>query len=85
MRFSTGGRFNVHYFQLYLIDWLLPYKEVPVANAFEASTFLNFLPALFFVMPMVLKSNDRVKYLWIALFSYDLFLCFFDLRFESRG
>ncbi|MBI4378894.1 MAG: hypothetical protein HY578_07350, partial [Nitrospinae bacterium] len=81
VRFSNGGNFDVNYLQLYLIDWLLPYKEINFLyredsfflNQSEVSIFLNFLPAIIFVFFRVYNLDNDKKYFIIALFSYLLF------------
>jgi len=45
----NGGNYNINFLQLYLINWLLPYKNIHFSNSSELSTFINFLPAVFFV------------------------------------
>lgn len=47
-RISLGGQYNPKWLQLFLIGWMLPFKDVPVTlfNNSEASQYINFLPAL---------------------------------------
>lgn len=72
--FNTGGNYEVNYLQLYLIDWLLPYKGDTFWNEVELATFLNFLPAILLVFFRVFKLEARSKHLGLALFLYILFL-----------
>jgi hypothetical protein len=72
-RSSSGGNFDLSYLQLYLIDWLLPYEEVGFWNRCELSTFLNFLPAVAFVLFKMGRVEERIRYLGVLLFCYIVF------------
>lgn len=81
VRFSNGGNFDVNYLQLYLIDWLVPYKEINFIyredsfflNQSEVSIFLNFLPAIIFVFFKVYNMDNEKKYFIAAIIGYLLF------------
>jgi len=71
-RFTTGGGYDIKFLQTYLIDWLLPYKQVNFLNSCELSTFLNFLPALIIIFFKIFKLEKR-KLLFSLLFIFLLF------------
>ena len=80
-RVIKGGGFDFNYLQLYLSNWLLPfkswsysYKDYIFSNSCEASTIPNFLPAIMIGFFWIRKSINYKKYLFYALFIYLLFL-----------
>jgi len=72
-RFVTGGNFDVRLLQLYLINWLLPFKDVIFWNNCEVATNLSFLPALMIVFVKVYRLEENKKALMLALSVYLIF------------
>jgi hypothetical protein len=73
-RFSTGGDLEASYLQLYLINWLLPYKDLSTfSNNCEVSVFYNFMPTIILVFFFVYRRAKVKKGIALALFAYMLF------------
>ncbi|WP_018758692.1 DUF7657 domain-containing protein [Paenibacillus terrigena] len=72
-RISTGGGGSFANLQLYLISWLLPYKEVTFSNNSEVSSFLNFLPAIVLTSVLWLRKSLSHNKIAVFLFVYLLF------------
>jgi hypothetical protein len=73
-RFSTGGDFQAADLQLYLLNWLLPFRDLTTfSNNCEVSVFYNFMPAILLVFFLVYKRTKEHKGLALALFAYLLF------------
>ncbi len=69
-RFVTGGNFDIRLLQLYLINWLTPYKDVTFWNNCEVATYLSFLPALIIVFVKVYRLEADKKTLMLTLYAY---------------
>ena len=82
-QFFTGGGGNFFNSFWYLSNMLLPYKNINLPNNCLASTFFNFMPAVFPVIVMIVcgryKVGDSRKTLLLALFSYFLFQVSWEL------
>ncbi|KQX51919.1 DUF7657 domain-containing protein [Paenibacillus sp. Root444D2] len=72
-RFATGGRVDVNELQTYLVNWVLPYKDVNFSNSSELSSFVNFLPLLILVFFYVYRFEQHNKRLIMGIFTYLLF------------
>jgi len=72
-RFVTGGNFDIRMLQLYLINWLLPFRDVNFLNNCEVATYLSFLPALMIVFVKVYRLETNKKTLMLTLFVYLIF------------
>lgn len=72
-RHTNGGEYDPNFLHLYLINWLLPFKDINFLNNSSASNYYSFIPALLLVFFKVYKLDDERKNLITALFSYLLF------------
>jgi hypothetical protein len=72
-RFVTGGNFDIKLLQLYLINWLLPFRDVNFSNNSNAATYLSFLPALVIVFFKVNRLETNRKTFMLILFAYLIF------------
>jgi len=71
-RYFNGGSYDINFLQLYLINWLLPYKNIHFSNSSELSTLINFLPAIIFVFFRV-YSLEKNKFFLLLVLLYLLF------------
>lgn len=71
-RFSRGGNYNIGYLQIYLVNWLFPFKSVNISNNCELSTFPNLLPTVILLSPKILKISKN-KVLFVILLIYTFF------------
>ncbi|WP_088834218.1 DUF7657 domain-containing protein [Paenibacillus tyrfis] len=72
-RFVTGGSINITDLQTYLINWLLPFKNVNFSNSSELSNYYNFLPLILLVFFRLYKYEKYNKKLIVGLYCYLLF------------
>ncbi|KRF39102.1 hypothetical protein [Paenibacillus sp. Soil787] len=72
-RITTGGEYNPKYLSLFLIDWLVPFKDVNFWNNSEVSNFIIFSPAIILSFFLVYKKEKYNRYLMLTLFIYLIF------------
>ncbi|MEC0310684.1 hypothetical protein P4H67_28375 [Paenibacillus lautus] len=74
---NSGGGYSFKDLQMYLLSWLLPYKDIHFSNQSEISSFINFFPAMMLglVMIFVSKKMGQVenKKIIIPIFAYFIF------------
>ncbi|MGE0085826.1 MAG: hypothetical protein AB7S75_15565 [Desulfococcaceae bacterium] len=69
-RFLTGGGYDIFNLQLYILSWLLPYKDVSFSNNCEISTFIHFMPLVFVLFFKMVKAEKNNRILIISLFIF---------------
>ncbi|MBD8500990.1 DUF7657 domain-containing protein [Paenibacillus arenosi] len=72
-RLITGGSLPYYELQTYLINWLLPFKEVSYSNQSELASYYNFAPLLILTFIFIIKYEKNNKRIIIALFGYLMF------------
>lgn len=74
---NSGGNYSFKDLQMYLLSWLLPYKDIHFSNQSEISRFINFFPAVILGLIMIFV-NKRIgqvenKKIIIPIFTYCIF------------
>ncbi|MGE7825121.1 DUF7657 domain-containing protein [Paenibacillus sp. NPDC093718] len=74
---NSGGGYSFRDLQMYLLSWLLPYKNIDFSNQSEISSFINFFPAMMLglVMIFVNKKIGQVenKKIIVPIFTFFIF------------
>ncbi|WP_439116394.1 DUF7657 domain-containing protein [Paenibacillus aceti] len=71
-RFVQGGGFSLLELQNYLVNWLLPFKDVNFSNNSEVSSYYNFIPLLLLTFVALIRYEKR-KYTFYSLYLFMLF------------
>ncbi|MBE6049638.1 MAG: hypothetical protein E7214_02990 [Clostridium sp.] len=77
-RVEHGGNLDSYMISGYAFSWLLPYKDVPVSNPSELSSFISLLP-LSFILFFFRKKDDEDNNLIIFIYVYILIMMLFSV------
>ncbi len=69
-RFSSSGGYNLLALQMYVLSWLLPFKDLTFLNNCEISTFTNFMLPVLIVFFRIVKFEKEIRFLIISLFVF---------------
>nr|WP_138990721.1 hypothetical protein [Clostridium arbusti] len=69
-RISTGGDLTFYFINLYLTNIFLPYKDITFLNNCEVSSFINFLPVVILILPVLIDKKSRKFKIWNNVFMF---------------